>query len=51
MNLEVGVCLESRGECEIMVPVLEHAALPKTDCDWSQGLQGNFDTAAGVAFS
>lgn len=41
INLDVSVCFESGGSCEISVPVLENAALPKADCDWSQNLQGH----------
>lgn len=41
IDLDVSVCFESGGSCEISVPVLEHAALSKADCDWSQNLQGH----------
>lgn len=41
LNLNVSVCFESRGSCEISVPVLTRVALPKAECDWSRGIQGN----------
>lgn len=48
IDLDVSVCFESGGSCEISVPVLEHATLPKADCDWSQNLQGHYSLSNKV---
>lgn len=36
INLDVSVCFESGGSCEISVFVLEYVVLLKVDCDWLQ---------------
>ncbi|XP_063447893.1 uncharacterized protein LOC134727441 [Mytilus trossulus] len=34
VDLEMSICLETNGTCEITVPVMISTALPKKPCDW-----------------
>ncbi|CAG2252209.1 unnamed protein product [Mytilus edulis] len=34
VNLEITVCMETNGTCEITVPILISTALPKAICEW-----------------
>lgn len=42
IDLTISVCLESNGTCMLVETVLDKTVLPKTVCDWSSGLQGEF---------
>lgn len=42
IDLTISVCLESTGTCMLVETVLDGTVLPKTVCDWSSGLQGEF---------
>ncbi|XP_052083535.1 uncharacterized protein LOC127720826 [Mytilus californianus] len=34
VDLEMSICMETNGTCEITIPVLISTALPKAPCDW-----------------
>ncbi|XP_062596534.1 uncharacterized protein LOC134257978, partial [Saccostrea cucullata] len=40
MDLNVSVCFESRGNCDVEVSVLKNAILRKSECDWTKSLEG-----------
>ncbi|XP_062581277.1 uncharacterized protein LOC134243073, partial [Saccostrea cucullata] len=40
ISLELSVCLESSGTCNLVSTALDNSLLPKTECDWSLELEG-----------